>query len=344
MKLLITPNDTLNFGRGTPSTKGENSFLAEMFPPYPSVLLGALRGSYLSSNPDDIANANEPSDPTLGFTIKHYSLMLKDEMHFPAPFDYVVFNDELNALHLRENKENERLSSMELPYYLWTDNDGKVTPSDGRWISISNLKSYLTEAPKTLHSVKLADYCIRESHIGIARELQTRTAENSMLYNVNMTRVQDLQFAVDIELNGKSLPETGILRLGSHNKSACFENNEFENDIPSSIDGMFKLYLATPAIFKLGWKPDLEEQYGLELIAAAIGGYESIGGFDMKANRPKPMCRAVKAGSVYYYKTKNSTQEHCAKLLENLHGESISEERSNEGFGLCYIGNVKGEI
>ena len=352
MKLIITPNDTLNFGRGKPSAKGEESFLAEMFPPYPSVFLGALRGLYLSMNPEDTKKANQTDDPTLGFTIKHYSLMLKNNLYFPAPTDYVWYDNSLHTLQLKKNEQNKRLSSLTLPYYLWTDHNGKVAPTEGRWVSIDTLRSYISDTPDNIDSVKLSDYYDREAHVGIARSIQTRTVEQSMLYNINMTRVKDLKFAIETDTDGKMLQDNGLLKLGSHNKSARYESNDFNCDIPPQIGSIFKLYLATPAIFRLGWKPDIEESYGLDLIAAAVGGYDNIGGYNMRANKsdptsragPKPMRRAVKAGSVYYYKLRKDTPENRTEIIEKLHGRLISEERKNEGFGLCYIGNVKGEI
>jgi CRISPR-associated protein Cmr3 len=295
-------------------------------------------------NAHDIPKANQPDDPTLGFSISHYSLLLNGNPHLPAPADYVLHDNMLHALSLKENNADEILSSLELPYYLWTDRDGKVASPDGRWISVDSLRSYLSDAPKTLESVKLSDYYEREAHVGIARSLQTRTVEKSMLYNVNMIRVKDLKFAIEVDTNGKELHESGLLRLGSHNKTARYNCESFDTNIPAQIGTVFKLYLATPAIFKLGWKPDIEDLYGLELLAAAVGGYESIGGYDMKANMPKPMRRAAKAGSVYYYKILNDTSEQRTKIHERLHGKSISEERSNEGFGISFIGNMKGEI
>ncbi|MCL2425307.1 MAG: hypothetical protein FWD05_03110 [Oscillospiraceae bacterium] len=343
MKLAITPNDTLNFGKGKPSTKGEDSFLADMFPPYPSVFLGALRGSYLSLNADEIPNAGQDNDPTSGFTIGHYSLLLNDILHFPAPADYVWYNDVLNQLRL---KNEESLSSNKLPYCLWANHDGKVSPSSDRWISIDTLRLYLSDMPRTIESVEISDFCENEPHIGIARNMQTRTAEKSMLYNVSMTRVKDLSFAIEVDTINKKMPNNGILRLGSRNKTARYEYKNFDSNISTQIDGdIFRLYIATPAIFvKHGWKPDIEKLYGLELLAAAVDGYDCVGGYDIKNNRPKPMRRAVKAGSVYYYRLRNFTHERRAKLIENLHGMSITEERAKEGFGISYIGNVKGEI
>ena len=338
MKLIISPKDTLNFGRGKPSTKGEDSFLAEMFPPYPSVLLGAFRGSYLSLNPDAIAKANKPADPTRNFSIMHYSLLLDNEPHFPAPADYVWQDDIAIAMKL---VKNDGLSSLNLPYCLHVNHSGKIREAGGKWISIKALNAYLSNKHETMDSKNLSDFCERETHVGISRNIQTRTAQEHMLYNVTMTRAQNLKFAIELDTKSETINDKGLLRLGSHNKTAKYEAVNFDSKITGQVGKIFKLYLATPAIFKQGWKPDIEERYGIELVAAAVSGYECIGGYDIKANKPKPMRRAVKAGSVYYYKLQDD--RHKSLIIENLHGVSISEERANEGFGLSYIGKWEGE-
>ena len=93
----------------------------------------------------------------------------------------------------------------------------------------------------------------------------------------------------------------GVLRLGSRGKTARYENGGWDASIPGSIgkSGIFRLYLATPAIFEKGCLPGIVEKYNLTVLAAAINGYVNVGGYDIKANRPKPMRRAVPAGSVY---------------------------------------------
>ena len=103
-------------------------------------------------------------------------------------------------------------------------------------------------------------------------------------------------------------------------------------------NGFVKIYLATPAIFKNGSLPEFiskgsYEGIEFELLNMAIGKPIFIGGFDMKKRQPKPMKKAVPAGSVYYLRS-NKAQE----LASKLHSKSISEINPEQGFGICYCG------
>jgi len=60
----------------------------------------------------------------------------------------------------------------------------------------------------------------------------------------------------------------------------------------------------------------------------------------MKAKRPKPMRRAVRAESVYYYELTDNTHENRNAVLK-LHGTSISDFSREDGFGISYIGKIE---
>ena len=99
----------------------------------------------------------------------------------------------------------------------------------------------------------------------------------------------------------------------------------------------FKLYLATPAIFNEGWFPsDLHPD--LELITAAVGNYLTVGGWDVANDRPKGTYRAVPAGSVYYFQLINDADVKA--IINDLHYKNIGDQRTQEGFGLAYVGAV----
>ncbi|MDN5331974.1 MAG: CRISPR-associated protein Cmr3 [Tepidanaerobacteraceae bacterium] len=98
----------------------------------------------------------------------------------------------------------------------------------------------------------------------------------------------------------------------------------------------YKIILNTPSFFEKGWMPDLS-RFGVKvkLLAAALGKPMSIGGWDMKANGPKIMARAVPAGSVYYYEFLDG---YIDDLIEEICENGISDARGNEGFGRCLLG------
>ena len=97
----------------------------------------------------------------------------------------------------------------------------------------------------------------------------------------------------------------------------------------------FKLYLATHAIFDDGWLPKCLHG-AIELITAAVGNYVTIGGWDVANRSPKDAYRAVPAGSVYYFRLINGTKAET--VLDCLHYKNIGDQRTQEGFGLAYVG------
>jgi len=152
-----------------------------------------------------------------------------------------------------------------------------------------------------------------------------------------------LQISLAVGYSGIDI-SGNLMRLGGEGKSVSVSVPAKEPDVPKPekcSDEYFKLYLATPAIFSDGWRPAPKKISGAELIAAVVGKPLSIGGFDMKPKEgkrpgPKPMRRAVPAGSVYYYRGSFDS------ALE-FHAKSISDYGSEQGYGIVYIGNVNRE-
>jgi CRISPR-associated protein Cmr3 len=340
MKIRMNALDTLTFGVGKPSVRGEDSFGIGIFPPYPSVVRGAMRASWLFEH-GTVEIANEDEDLSKEYIVSEYALLLGNIPYFTAPADF-VWNENEQNLNACKRKENDGLSSLTTPYQLYIDVADKMMPADKRYISQAMLQQYL-EMGTIDTSVSLSDYITTESKIGITRRTDTHTVKQSMLYSSPLIRLHNAALVANIE--GAQI--SGLIRFGGKNKVAHV--SEYEEPIsPNSVisdDGIFKLYLATPAFFHSGHLPDLPDpiKNKVSLLTAAVYGYESIGGFDIKANFPKPMRRAVKAGSVYYYKLNHNTDENRAAVLA-LHGSSISSYSSEDGFGICYIGKIGGQI
>lgn len=103
-----------------------------------------------------------------------------------------------------------------------------------------------------------------------------------------------------------------------------------------------RMILATPAIFKAGWKPDLSsaplKDYGLKLIGAHVGRWKAVSGWSLAPPRgPKPIRRMVPAGSVYFFEVEKPGD--AARLAELwLHPISDDEQEKRDGFGLAVWG------
>ncbi|MEZ4955202.1 MAG: type III-B CRISPR module-associated Cmr3 family protein [Saprospiraceae bacterium] len=204
--------------------------------------------------------------------------------------------------------------------------------------------NYLDGYLDTTNALQLNDFVKSEPKVGIGRDNITRTAEDSLLYRVDMNRLE----GVELRIIAKSLYQENdiaqsIVHLGGETKLIQLDpigsNTKLKIDKPNLNKDSFKIYLSTPAFFtKLGWQPDLSRfNINARLVAACVGKPLHIGGYDMLNNRPKPMLKAVPAGSVYYYESDESPE----KILSQLHGQSISDFLPEQGYGIAFIGNVK---
>jgi CRISPR-associated protein Cmr3 len=164
-----------------------------------------------------------------------------------------------------------------------------------------------------------------------------------------MIRPEDIDLAVDF--SGIELEEKGLLRLGGEGKAVSYEviENKQEFGFPE-IKKEFVMYLATPAIFTNGWLPgfinpddftgEIMKGLKVKLVSAILSRPQLIGGFDMKDLKPKPMLKAVPAGSVYFFEI----QSGDGKLLQTINGKSISDYNEKEGFGISYYGLTNKEF
>jgi CRISPR-associated protein Cmr3 len=134
--------------------------------------------------------------------------------------------------------------------------------------------------------------------------------------------------------------KTGVLRIGGEGRGAWFEQIESAQAsawpaLPDPLPDRFKVYFGTPTYFKNGWRPDDWNRFfdgPVELVAAAIPRYESLGGYDWAQNAHKPARRYVPAGSVYYFES-----EGAKRLKSGLVQNAITNSGAEIGFGQIII-------
>jgi CRISPR-associated protein Cmr3 len=178
----------------------------------------------------------------------------------------------------------------------------------------------------------------RENRLGIGLDDTTRTTREGALYEVEFVRpCSEVGLSIEVEgLDG--WPVQGVMRIGGEGRGARYEHADISAwpAPPNPLPKQFKVYLATPAYFKGGWKPaDWSHFFDgqVELVAAAVGRYEALGGFDVAQGRHKPARRYVPAGSVYFFECQNE-----AALKSNLVNQAFTEYGAEIGFGQILIG------
>ena len=356
MQIQIDPLDTLFFRDGKPFTMGEDTWASSIFPPYPSVMHGALRSAYFSNHIDELGKAAKWDDPTSNLKIKGVYFLVGSEggnIHLPLPNDCVQKRgDDDNVVSILQMAELADVkSSCPTQYVIKSELIEKVESVSGGLINTTSLRKYLECTNDSFTRIlKITDKVLAEPKIGIGISNKTGTAEEGMLYRVGMNRLDGLSLLIDFG-GLDDLPEEGMMKLGGEGKAVCYKRSKpvnFSIDYSKAGGNRFKLYLSTPAIFKNGWLPgwmnenDLTGKYKglkLKLLTASIGKTISIGGFDMKARKPKPMRKAVPAGSVYYFEI---VEGNLQKAFEIFNQTAISDFNPEHGFGIAYVGGVHG--
>lgn len=369
MVIKIDALDTLFFRDGKPFERGEETWADGLFPPYPSVIYGALRSAYFSEHPAELGKANRDGDPTRGFRITNFYFVVDNQPYYPLPLDLVKNKEAKNKeapLPLSPKKLEEAVSSCLTPELLYPPQDDRTVETiEEGLLANYEMRNYLAGKIDNLSYEHLSDYLTPEPKVGIGRDSSTHIYKEGMLYRVGMRRLSGRkEFQKDpqtlslvVAFTGPGIAKSGFLRLGGEGKAVVYEQTA-EVPLPADNfalkDNRFKLLFITPAIFQNGWLPSwLDENtltgeingLSMKLITAALGKFQSVGGFDMVNKRHKPMQRAVPAGSVYYFEIQDSTDTPEAiqsELIKAFHGKPLSDsdEMCKQGFGLAVLGRL----
>lgn len=345
--------DTLFFRDGKPFSMDDDDDWADgIFPPLPSVIYGAMRSAYMFQR--GITDPKQVIADTKDFKINNIYLLVNNIPYFTMPLDLVKFKDkdenEAKKIYFLKREllntgSNEKKEILCAPLRKKTDELNKGILPINRFIY------YLNYNESQIFADTLSKYITSEPKIGIARDNISRTtsgeAEGKM-YRVSMQRLENtenskLKFAVEYE--NLSLEDKGIVRLGGENKSVFYthiDQSKVANlhlkpeDLKSNV---LRVYLNTPAILENGYCPKaFLNANDFELLTYAIGKPIFAGGFDMAKQEPKPMYKAVSAGSVYYLKAENPRQ-----VFENLYQNNPFNEVegfAEQGFGKFYVGTT----
>lgn len=342
--------DTLFFRDGRPFTMGDDTWASSYFPPFPSVIYGAIRSLYFADHPAEITKAGGPQDPTSSLRINGIYLQHGSTILMPLPLDCVKYKDsrlkEKEQAFLLTLSKPLALSNCPAEYVLLAEGYREVENVPEGLMDEISFAEYLT-GHDNFNFTRMGKYVLDEPKIGIARDNRTLTAEDHKLYRVGMKRLNNLNLIVTFE--GLEVGDRGFMKLGGEQKVVWYEKTrpvEFVKERITLSNRRFKLYLATPAIFDRGWLPgwlnadSMEGDYGglrVKLLSAAAGKSIAVGGFDIKNRKPKPVYRAVPAGSVYYFEVLDGDVN---RVWDLFHGKTISEINAKEGFGLSYVGVV----
>lgn len=353
MILEINAFDTLFFRDGKPFNKGAETWADAIFPPYPATIYGALRSAYFDANPQVFSRLkekkelNSEADPTTKLKINNIFLKNLNGFLFQTPRNILKKGKKSNDLEILTEFDENPLSNHSA-YRILRSSGEKAKYKE------SHLKNcfedYLNAKYDNIDVLKNPIF-ISEPKVGITIDSKTGTSKDEHLYRVNMMRPRE-ELKIIIDFEGLEFDDEIMFKLGGEGKfvHANLKNENHKIEMPK-IDSKFLLYLNTPAIFKKGWIPDWIDEDSLigeipdtnlkiKLLSRAIGKPDFIGGFDLAKGKPKPMFKAVPAGSVYFMEI----IEGDSAELEKINQKSISDIYPEQGFGIAYIGKYQEEI
>lgn len=355
--IQISAFDTLFVRDGKPFSMGEDTWASGIFPPPPSVFYGALRTRYFSEHPDQLRLANRERDPTGKLEIQKIGYLLREgnstEQIFPAPYDLMidkdVEDDDNSGLGLLRYEDQAPISSSELALLRIEGKDNIEATGGESFINDAQFIDYLNgKTPSSV--IEKSKLWSTEPKLGIAKDRFTGSSQTGKLYRVGMVRPSQLDIYLTFTGLETEIAKSGMIKLGGEGKAAQYHNFDAENfEAPTPVGNRFKIYFATPALFKNGFLPNVTEgiwkKHDIRVLAVASGKPVFLGGFAMKSKNagkgqaPKPMRKAVPAGSVYFVEVGGD----ISAAIEAIHGHCISDMFSdddcpaNQGFGLAYV-------
>jgi CRISPR-associated protein Cmr3 len=351
MYLFLEAIDVWLFRDGRPFDARSDHRAESLFPPFPSVMQGAIRSHHLVVKNVDLRDSKQ-IESAVGTTDDYKTLRLRGPFlakkegekvirYLPVPAHAVPGKDGYIALTPRDQPDIVKTSAP-TPMLLLS-NEEPQKKEFGQWLREDRLRELSKLGAKSVVTGELeTNLFAREPRLGIARDDARRTTEEGALYEVEFIRPHnDIGLFVEVE-GYDGWPQTGIMRIGGEGRGARFEEVKAEPwPVPSgSLPKRFLIYFATPTYFAQGWQPDSWRRFfegEVTLQTAAVNRFQSLGGFDW-AKDPKdpkahkPARRYVPAGAVYFF-----TSDGHARLKPGLTQNAITDAGAEIGFGQILV-------
>lgn len=362
---FIEPLDVL-FLRGNKLFGDPGSFGECLVPPWPSVAAGAIRSRMLVDDRVDLAafadnkieheSLGTPANPG-SFTLTGFHLARRRgdtaEVLMPPPADLVVSRDRSGSLEVSAliPRATALASSfpLEQPPVL-AQGAERSKPESGYWLTQQGWADYLQgSVPNAKQLVHSSELWVLDARVGIGMERATRRVEEGKLFTAQAVAFKPGTGFV-AAVSGARPPADGLLRLGGDGRAAAITPISLSLPQPDCqkllADRRCRIVLNSPGLFPQGWKlpgTDADQRVNLpggisaRLVSAAVPRAETLSGWDLAAQKPKPAQKVVPAGSVYWLDELEATPEALGKLVaKGLWDEScedgVDRARRAEGF------------
>lgn len=366
---IVDPIDTLFFRDSQPFNQGEggNSVAASLFPPLPTTIVGAIRAALARGHgwpggpwtPDivrvlDIGDDNKPGPLKFAGPF----VWLSGAPVFPMPLHVLGKRGEKgwsDLTRLRPDKsyscDPDAISSARLP--IPEKNIDGLKNIDDVWVTKEGFDAILKGGvPKPEHLIEADQMWHAEPRTGIARDWETRTAKEGMLYTTRHVRLaRNVKLAMQVEGVPVGWVPKNPTVTGGESRMTSIEDDEAISDValpnaptlhPGS-DGLLRYTatLITPAYLdKAALTPggSLDQLSGT-IVSACIAKPIRIGGWDTEANSPLPLRSLFPAGCTWFMQT----DKNDVNIIEGKHRKHRKHigKRGEWGYGQILIGTWK---
>lgn len=350
--LAFTPRDTVAVRDGRPFRAGVD-FVAESVPPWPSTIAGAVRAAYGDREPQAVR----------GPVLARFTDTGGWNLHFPMPAD-VVRSPGGRAYLLRPDPELAGIITDLGEGLLAPARKGKVEPAEG-WIPASALTTYLHakvspggfDLRKELRPYRQgADPLVPERRVGLART-RARTAREGYFYqSVHLRPRENWAFLACCDLPSDAEEPLwrprNVAQLGGGSRLADVteaDGVDWPKPPAAFPGGRVLAYLATPALWRDGWRPPLPQ--GAELVGAAVPAPRPVASSSPRTARERrtklldtvSLRWAVPAGAVYLLRFEDLSRaaEWAGRQHARPWGPPAAERLDTAGFGVVLIGTWK---
>ncbi len=334
----LDPVDTWFFRGGTPfaSDAAPQDDVESLFPPHPATTAGALRAALaLARGWDGRGRWHKSFDDVLGNGPEN-----PGRLSFDGPFllrcGKPLFRSPRHLLGVREANGWQPYAllrpgppvrcdlgkAIRLPDLPEGSKTGaKLQAGDREWLTLEGLTSVLRGAvPEASEIVEDKALWSAEERIGLARDRDTRSAKEGMLYSTRHVRPGR---GVSLGMRIAGLPADWprpfdrLVPLGGENRVAhCREWQGCAGldtlPVPGGPRGQAVLVALTPldleeAVVR-GERP-LDAPNGTRIVSACLDRPQRIGGWDSLARRPLPLRSVLAPGSVLFCEIPENARE-----------------------------------
>ncbi len=384
----IRCRDSIVSRDGRPFGAGQGNRMRPVTWPLPSVVAGSLRT--MLAKAAERPFSLDTSQELLQIGVSGLFPVTDQQLYLPAPNDCVVRADDPTWTPLRAAPREESEGGCDLPTGLQPvmlsqeDAEDDFKPKDApAWWPLDRYADWLIGKQIAFdHRFLKAPETDERTHVKL--EAETGTAEEAKLFTTAALplahlprfgaektesfadRWAETTLATRVAAEGWASEALAHLNawhpLGGERRLAHWQTASGARwDVPPTVAAALKdakrvrMVLATPAIFRHGWRPGWlgENLVGspwkdqgptLRLVGVSIQRWRAVSGWSLadlpdQPRGPKPVKRMVPAGGVYFFHVEDGTGAGLAsRWLQPVGDDEGERQDCRDGFGLAAWG------